>query len=60
MLKGRLQVVKIDTDKYGNIAGRYQISGLPTLILFKNGKPVDRVDGVVSAPELLRRLDKHL
>jgi thioredoxin len=46
-LKGRLQVVKIDTDKYPQLASDYQIHALPTLVLFKNGQPLERIEGVV-------------
>lgn len=34
-LRGRLQVVKIDTDKYPQLASQYEIHALPTLVLFK-------------------------
>lgn len=59
-LKNRLQVVKIDTDKYPNLATQYHIAGLPTLILFRNGQPVERIEGVVAAPQLIQRLQMLL
>jgi thioredoxin len=55
-LKGRLQVVKIDTDKYPQLASQYEIHALPTLVLFKNGQPVERIEGVVPAEQLIQRL----
>jgi thioredoxin len=55
-LKGRLQVVKIDTDKYPQLASQYQIQALPTLVLFKKGQPVERIEGVVSSDQLMYRL----
>ncbi len=55
-LKGRLQVVKIDTDKYPQLASQYQIYALPTLVLFKNAEPVERIEGVVPAEKLVERL----
>src|SRR4028119_141938 len=55
-LKEQLQVVKIDTDKYPQIANQHHIHALPTLVLFKNGQPVDRIEGVVSATDLIERL----
>lgn len=42
------------------IAKRYNIAALPTLVLFKNGKPVDRVEGVLSASDLQSRLKYQL
>lgn len=41
-LSGKIQVVKIDTEKYISIANRYKIEALPTFIIFKNGKPCHR------------------
>ncbi|AFZ11855.1 thioredoxin [Crinalium epipsammum PCC 9333] len=55
-LKDQLQVVKIDTDKYPQIANQHHIHALPTLVLFKNGQPVDRIEGVVPAADLIQRL----
>jgi len=48
--------VKIDVDKYPKIASRFQVEALPTLILFKDGKPIDRIEGVVSEEDLAARL----
>lgn len=55
-LRDRLQVVKIDTDKYPNLASKYQIEALPTLVLFKDGQPAERIEGVQQAQELIQRL----
>lgn len=55
-LKNRLQIVKIDTDKYPNIANQYQVHALPTLMLFKNGQPIDRIEGVLQADRLIQHL----
>jgi len=55
-LRDRLQVVKIDTDKYPNLASKYQIEALPTLVLFKDGKPAEKIEGVHQAPQLIQHL----
>ncbi|MFO5494191.1 MAG: thioredoxin [Cuspidothrix sp.] len=55
-LKDKLRIVKIDTEKYQNLASQYQIFALPTLVLFKEGKPVDRIEGVMQAPQLVQHL----
>jgi thioredoxin len=55
-LRDRLQVVKIDTDKYPNLASKYQIEALPTLVLFKNGQPAERIEGVQQAQQLIQHL----
>lgn len=59
-MQERLIIVKIDSDKYQNLASEYQIHALPTLILFKNGQPVDRIEGVLQAPQLIQRLQPFL
>lgn len=55
-LRDRLQIVKIDTDKYPNIASKYEIEALPTLVLFKNGQPAERIEGVLQAQQLIQHL----
>jgi thioredoxin len=63
-VKGRLgeklSIVKIDTDKYPDLASRFGVQALPTLILFKNGQPGDRLEGALSAEALIQRLQAHL
>lgn len=59
-LKGRLQVVKIDTDKYPQLASQYQVHALPTLVLFKNGQPVDRIEGVLPVEQIVLRLQSFV
>ena len=55
-LRDRLQVVKIDTDKYPNLASQYQIEALPTLVLFKDGQPTEKIEGVHQAQQLIQHL----
>ena len=59
-LRDRVQIVKIDTDKYPRLASNYQIEALPTLVLFKNGQPTERIEGVVQAPQLIQRLQSSI
>lgn len=57
---GRLKVVKLNTDDSPSIAGRYEVSGIPALILFKSGEPVDRIVGYVPEKQLAAMVEKHL
>lgn len=55
-MRDRLRVVKINTDNYPDLATTYGIQALPTLVLFKQGQPVDRIEGVVQADRLVQHL----
>ncbi len=44
-LVGRVQIAKVDVDALPELAAPYQVTGIPTLILFRGGKPVDRLVG---------------
>jgi thioredoxin 1 len=57
---GKLKVGKVDVDSNGNVAMRYQIRGIPTLILFKDGRVVDSRVGAVGKSEVVRMLEKHV
>ncbi|MEH2403913.1 thioredoxin [Nostoc sp.] len=59
-LKDRLQIVKIDTEKYTDLASKYEISALPTLVLFKQGQPVERIEGVMQALQLVQYLQTKI
>jgi thioredoxin 1 len=59
-LGDRISFVKLNTDENPQIAGDYQVSGIPCLILFKGGKAVDRIVGFVPEQHIRQMLDKHL
>jgi thioredoxin len=52
----RVQIVKIDSDKYPVLASQYGVQALPTLILFKNGQLIQKLEGVMQAPQLISHL----
>jgi len=58
--EGRLRVAKMDADANPNIVMRYGIMGMPTLLLFKNGEPVERISGFKSKNKILDKLLEHL
>lgn len=55
-LGDRIQIIKIDVDRNPSAAQAYQIQGVPTLILLKEGKTLWRQSGVVQAPQLIHML----
>ncbi len=57
---GRLSIGKVDVDQNPKIAGRFSIMSIPTLLLFKDGKPVSHMVGLKSKDELKRSLDAVL
>ena len=57
---GKAKVGKLNVDHNGNTAMRYNIRGIPTLLLFKNGQVVDQRVGAVGKNELQKMLDPHV
>jgi len=53
-------VVKLNVDDNPSVSQRYGIKGIPTLILFKNGREEERVVGATSEGAISRMLDKHI
>src|SRR5258705_12214539 len=58
--KGKLKVVKIDVDESTDVAARYRIQSIPTLIVFKAGQEVERVIGAVPKPMIVGRIQKDI
>ena len=54
------RVVKLNVDNNPSVSQRFGIKGIPTLILFKNGKEEERVVGATSEQAISRMLDKHV
>jgi thioredoxin 1 len=53
-LKDRITIIKIDVDKNQEIAQKYQVRGVPTLILFQEGKQLWRQSGVLTKEEIIK------
>ena len=57
---GKAKFVKLNTDENPSLAGKYEVSGIPCLILFKDGQPVDRIVGYVPENAVTSMLSKHV
>lgn len=57
---GKVKVVKVNTDESLETAQNYHISGIPTLIVFKNGEPVEQLVGNHKKSTLTEVLNKHI
>ena len=58
--KGRITIIKINTDEKPDLAARFHITGIPTLILFKNGQPVHRISGALSLEQMKQQFQTFL
>jgi thioredoxin 1 len=56
--KGKIKVAKMDVDANKQIAGKYGVRGIPTLMLFKDGQVVDQIVGAVPKSRIKELLDK--
>ena len=54
-----IKIVKIDVDKNQPLAAKYQVRGVPTMILFKNGKPVWRQSGVLQKSDIITIINSN-
>ena len=57
---GKLKVLKLNTDENPKTAQSYRISGIPSLMVFKNGQPVEQVVGAVPKVTLSKAVEKHI
>ena len=54
---GRLAFAKVNVDEAGELAARYEITGVPTLLLFREGRVLDKIVGLLPPRALKARLD---
>jgi thioredoxin 1 len=58
--QGKIRFAKMNTDENGLTPGRFNIQGIPTMIIFRGGKEVDRIVGLVNRDTLKRHLEAAL
>ena len=59
-MKGKVKVLKLNTDKEYDISEKYSIRSIPTVILFKNGRQKARMVGARTKTEYIRLLKRHM
>jgi thioredoxin len=57
---GKVKVVKLDIDTNPNVTLQYQIMGVPTLMLFVNGQPAQRLTGYQPKDRIVSKLSPHI
>jgi thioredoxin 2 len=57
---GQIKIIKLNVDQNPATAGQFNIQSIPTMILFKNGQPVETLVGAMSKNALLEKLGSHL
>ncbi len=58
-MAGRLKVVKLNTDEAPDVSARYEVQGIPLLVLIKGGNEVDRLVGAVPEAQFRRWVEQH-
>ena len=58
--QGKMEFAKIDVDQAPNIALKYQVMSIPTLMIFKDGKPIEAVIGARPKKDLQSRVERAL
>jgi thioredoxin-like negative regulator of GroEL len=58
--RDRLRVTRVDVESRPEVAARFRVESVPTLVLVKDKRVVDRLEGRVSAPRIERMLEPHL
>lgn len=59
-LEGKMKVTKLNVDDAQEIAAKYNIMSIPTLLIFKGGEPVEQIVGAMSKDQLLEKINPQL
>ena len=58
--EGRVKFAKLNVEQDKDIAKQYSISGIPCLLIFKNGEPIERMVGLMPKSTIVSNIEKHL
>ena len=59
-LNGKIKMAKVNVDESPQLAGRFNVMSIPTLLIFKEGQPIDQIVGVLPKDRLLAKINSHL
>ncbi len=59
-LQGKIKITKVNVDEAPELAGQFNVMSIPTLLIFKNGEPVDQIVGALPKDKLLAKLNPYL
>ena len=59
-LEGKMKVSKLNVDEAQDIAQKYNIMSIPTMLIFKGGEPVDQIVGALGKDQLLEKINPHI
>jgi thioredoxin 1 len=59
-LQGKMKIAKINVDEVPELAGKFNVMSIPTLLIFEGGQPVDQIVGALPKDRLLAKLNAHL
>ena len=59
-LAGKMKIAKLNVDEAPDLAGQYNVMSIPTLLIFKNGEPVDQIVGAMPKDKLLAKINPYL
>jgi thioredoxin 1 len=56
----RVRIMRVDVDEQPDLAAKFRVKDVPTLVLVRHNRAVDRIEGRASAPRIESMLDRHL
>ncbi len=57
---GKVSFYKVNVDENPELASKYKISSIPTMVVFKDGQPIDKIIGALPKNTIKESIDKHL
>ena len=59
-LQGKMKIGKVNVDESADLAGQFNVMSIPTMLVFKNGAPVEQIVGAMPKDRLLAKLTPHM